>query len=435
MVLVGLVPLLVAGPAVGPGPVRSAVGGIRLAAAEAEPAADEPDAPPEHVAVDAAHRLFLGRGATDVERDRWTPTVAWGDRVALARALAVSDEWVGTRVDALYRQVLGRAAEPGGRAHWVGYVADGGTVEAVSALLHGSDEYLDRVGGTTEAVVRAWYESLLERTPDADGLAYWTGRVEGGLPRHEAVSGFLDSVESRRDRVRRTYHDVLGRGPDPAGLAFWTGALLDLGDVVLAAELAASDEWYRRATGEAPPPAPARGRGTGHAPVARHGGVVVHHPVLAGERVGFHEAGHDGARPLAAEPTAVGPFVLPSRGRPTGPTTSADVVVLPDAEVRAPVTGVVVAAEDYLLYCRHPDARLLLAPDGDPDLLLAVLHVTGLLVEPGDRVQAGVTPIAERATPLPFTSQIDRYGATPSWPHVHLELFDPDVPDEDPLSC
>ena len=84
-----------------------------------------------------------------------------------------------------------------------------------------------------------------------------------------------------------------------------------------------------------------------------------------------------------------------------------------------------IAVDPYLLYDRHPDTRIVIQPDGRPDLELVVLHVTGHAVAVGDRVVAGVTPIAASSTPLPFESQIDRFTMAEigrATPHVHLEM-------------
>jgi hypothetical protein len=53
----------------------------------------------------------------------------------------------------------------------------------------------------------------------------------------------------------------------------------------------------------------------------------------------------------------------------------------------------------------------------------------GLTVAVGDRVEAGVTQVAERATVLPFDSQVDEFTAEPSNPHVHVEVIDLSIPD------
>ncbi len=66
-------------------------------------------------------------------------------------------------------------------------------------------------------------------------------------------------------------------------------------------------------------------------------------------------------------------------------------------------------------------------PDGRPDLEVKLLHIQGVAVEAGDRVEAGDV-IAANATLFPFQSQIDRLTGDPSWPHVHLEVVDPSIP-------
>jgi len=57
-------------------------------------------------------------------------------------------------------------------------------------------------------------------------------------------------------------------------------------------------------------------------------------------------------------------FVLPSRGRGTGSTTATDVVLRKGTKVASPVSGKVVATTDYRLYCRRPDTRIILRPQG-----------------------------------------------------------------------
>ncbi|MEZ5342180.1 MAG: hypothetical protein R2706_12250 [Acidimicrobiales bacterium] len=56
---------------------------------------------------------------------------------------------------------------------------------------------------------------------------------------------------------------------------------------------------------------------------------------------------------------------------------------------------------------------------------MKVLHIDGVQVVKGDRAVAGITVLAPRARVLPFGSQVDDLTATPSWPHVHIEVVDP----------
>lgn len=157
--------------------------------------------------------------------------------------------------------------------------------------------------------------------------------------------------------------------------------------------------------------------------------VVLLHPSNRVERVGFHESNHDGARQMEPSATAVNPLVLESRSRDTGSRTAADVVVDPNSEIRAPVTGTVIRAGGYILYCKHNDGFVVIEPDSHPGWEVKVLHISGVAVTKGDRVEAGVTVLAPAPTPLPFDSQVDEFTAEPSWPHVHIEIVDPSIPD------
>jgi hypothetical protein len=164
------------------------------------------------------------------------------------------------------------------------------------------------------------------------------------------------------------------------------------------------------------------------APLATTAGITLNHPAARVERVGFHQSNHEGAQPLTALPTAAAPFTLEARERLTNGQTAADVVIDPTVEVRAPVTGRVKRAGTYTLYCRHSDDYVVIAPDAKPAWEVKMLHIDGVRVRSGDRVEAGVTVIAPRATQLPFESQVDELRTVdPAWPHVHIEVVDPSI--------
>ena len=164
-------------------------------------------------------------------------------------------------------------------------------------------------------------------------------------------------------------------------------------------------------------------------PYATVGPVTLHHPSDHVEAVGFHQSGHDGAQHQAAAPSAARPFVMEDRDRDTDPAGAADIVVEPDRALRVPVTGTVVRAGSYTLYCDHVDEYAVIEPDGRPGWEVKVLHVEGLAIARGQWVEAGVTPLAARARVLPFPSQVEESTGSPPWPHVHVEVVDPSVPD------
>jgi hypothetical protein len=163
-------------------------------------------------------------------------------------------------------------------------------------------------------------------------------------------------------------------------------------------------------------------------PFASAGGVTLRHPASRVELVGFHQSNHEGARQQTVLPGAIRPRTLPTRERLTTARTAADVVVDPAKQIRAPVTGRVKRAGTYVLYCKYSDDYLVIEPDSHPGWEVKVLHIDHEIPKVGDRVVAGETVIAHRATKLPFESDVDELTASPHWPHVHIEVVDPSIP-------
>jgi murein DD-endopeptidase MepM/ murein hydrolase activator NlpD len=158
------------------------------------------------------------------------------------------------------------------------------------------------------------------------------------------------------------------------------------------------------------------------------------------ELVGFHESSSAAAlrmtpaHPVVSEHAGVGAdapgddgpvMILPTRGRAGAPTSAIDLAVAPGVEVPAPVTGEVVEVADFSLYGRTRDVLVRIRAADDPSIVVTAMHLVDPMVEVGDQVEAGVTPIAGSARQLPFDSQIDRFTAAyrgQAGPHVHLEV-------------
>ena len=179
----------------------------------------------------------------------------------------------------------------------------------------------------------------------------------------------------------------------------------------------------------APVPPPRVVTGRSWTPFAVVGPVTLTLPASAVERVGFHESNHDGARQLEPLGDGVATVTLETRERGTGSRTAADVVVDPETEIRAPVSGTVKRAGTYVLYCDYSDDFAVIEPHDRPGWEVKVLHIDGVRVRRGQRVTAGETVLAGRATRLPFESQVDEVTAEPAWPHVHIEVVDPTIRD------
>lgn len=174
----------------------------------------------------------------------------------------------------------------------------------------------------------------------------------------------------------------------------------------------------------------AAGRAMHLPPFAAAGGVTLRQPSTDVELIGFHESNHEGARQLEPMASAPPTATLDSRERSAASRSAADVVMHPDRPVRTPVSGTVVRAGTYVLYCDHRDDYAVIEPDERPGWEVKLLHIDGVRVGAGDRVEAGSTILASGPTPLPFESQVDERSADRDWPHVHLEVVDPSIPNE-----
>lgn len=168
---------------------------------------------------------------------------------------------------------------------------------------------------------------------------------------------------------------------------------------------------------------------TDRQPFAAVGGVTLYGPADQIRAAGFHESANTQALEMRELDSPLETMVMESRGRGTGGHTAADMAVYPDEMIYSPVTGTVVDARAYKLYCKYDDNVVIIEPDAAPDRQVKVLHLTGLLIENGERVIAGKTPIASGPTPLPFSSQIDGYVENSTNTHVHIETVDLDLVD------
>ncbi len=183
----------------------------------------------------------------------------------------------------------------------------------------------------------------------------------------------------------------------------------------------------RKPTTTTTAPKPRAVMNTNFGPFLQSEGIVLNYPTRFVERVGFHESNKAGSRFLGVLPSAGDVFDLPSRERRTNARTAADVLSEPRGEVRAPVTGRVLRAGTYTLYCKYTDSYLVIEPDAHPGFEVKLLHITNLVVGVGQRVDAGVTTVAAYPTRLPFKSQVEDWSTAPVWPHVHLEVDDPTI--------
>lgn len=286
--------------------------------------------------------------------------------------------------------------------------------------------------------------------------------------RPERVGDLERERELRRERYRaRRKSRARPRSSAPLGLALLT-ALAALALVVAGhgrPEPPPRAEAGAAAPAEAAPtaqPAPAEYRRSEPTPIfASYRSLRLHLPVPHGSlsALAFHQASNDKALSMethlpfadmseaaklktAAKYTytvdggfddvaglLTGPALRLWRSNRTGPADRcADVGAVPGTPVYAPVTGTVMLVRTYDLYKKHSDFEIHIRPDGWPDVDCVLIHVDDVLVEPGNRVLAGLTPLAEvRRLSDRVPHQLGTYVAG-GGDHVHVQLNRLDVP-------
>ncbi len=209
-----------------------------------------PDPEPTRNLVRALYLDFLGRAPSDAEMTNWTTRLMNRTITAfgVATELSRSDEWISTVITDFYRNTLNREPDAEGLQGWISAARSGMPVAQIASAFYASPEYFSTTG---ESDYRTWvsdlYLKLLLRAPDESGLDGWVNALNQGMRRDELAFGFYQSPETLSVRVNALYVKFLGRDGEPAGIQNWMPFVARQGDLVLAAAIAGSPEYFNRA--------------------------------------------------------------------------------------------------------------------------------------------------------------------------------------------
>ena len=139
--------------------------------------------------VEAVYRAVLDRNADSGGLSWWTGNLNGAElsRLQVVQGIRNSPEHFGQEIDVFYATLLGRAADPQGRAYWVKQLENGTREEQIAFDFLDSPEYLSK---GDKYFVDAMYLSLLGRSFDATGEAYWLNELgddSSGAPTHAAA--------------------------------------------------------------------------------------------------------------------------------------------------------------------------------------------------------------------------------------------------------
>jgi uncharacterized delta-60 repeat protein len=152
-----------------------------------------------------------------------------------------------TLVAHYYQGILGRDADASGKAFWVSEAQRFATLGAdprevyyvMANYFFNSAEYLAANRIDAEFITDL-YETFLNRAPDANGFAFWSGQISSGTPRYVVLLSFMFSPEFQAfttgifgdatarpeiNVVMDLYRGILNRLPDTDAFNFWVGQL------------------------------------------------------------------------------------------------------------------------------------------------------------------------------------------------------------------
>jgi hypothetical protein len=118
-------------------------------------------------------------------------------------------------VGSLYNNILGRQADPSGQQYWENQLNTGATTtQDMLNNFAGSQEYQNLYKSDPTKAVSGLYQAALDRTPEAEGLKYWTGQAQQGMNPNQIASQFASSPEfQNRNAIFNSYLNYTGEAP------------------------------------------------------------------------------------------------------------------------------------------------------------------------------------------------------------------------------
>ncbi|HMJ75216.1 MAG TPA: DUF4214 domain-containing protein, partial [Iamia sp.] len=144
----------------------------------------------------------------DLVNGRVTPT-------HLITTLAHAPAWAKRRepVIRLYQAFFHRQPDLAGLTYWVQQLNAGAPLYKVAASFSSSPEFKAVYGNVSNgAFVGLVYGNVLQRKPDAAGLAYWTTELGHGLSRGDLMTKFSESAEGRTVLAPQVDPTLIGLG-------------------------------------------------------------------------------------------------------------------------------------------------------------------------------------------------------------------------------
>jgi autotransporter-associated beta strand protein len=205
-----------------------------------------PNLSPNERFVSEAFVALLGRDPDANDLSAFAALLDQGySRLQFVTDIQHTPEYYYHTVDSFYRDILGRAADATGLQGGALFLAAGGPQDKLKAILYGSPEYLEKVGGTTDAFLTAMFPDLTGQPLDATTQGLLNDQLSVEVSRSALALDLLRTPAASQAQVNQCFATYLGRQPGPAEMAVHSGYIqatnapeLDL------AVILASDEFF-----------------------------------------------------------------------------------------------------------------------------------------------------------------------------------------------
>jgi len=127
----------------------------------------------------------------------------------------------------LYQAFFHRVPDLNGLNYWVKKRQGGTKLSVIAASFAGSNEFKTAYGNVDDTTfVTLVYSNVLQRKPDAPGLAHWVAKMAGGMSRGDVMVAFSESNEGKRFLAPEVDATLVGLGMLHAmpSKALWTQA-------------------------------------------------------------------------------------------------------------------------------------------------------------------------------------------------------------------
>ncbi len=181
--------------------------------------------------VEQVFRDVLGREGDSAGVEWWSETLdntaeySQGDVIEAFVESSEFQQGAGA-VARLYHGLLDRSPDYCGWNYWLTQVNSGTSMLDITRSFLVSSEFLDVAPSDDTAFLTNLYEEILDRVPDAPGLAYWVNQMNLGMEKADVITGFLTSSELKANTsgsvaIDLFYLGLLDQDVDASGASNW----------------------------------------------------------------------------------------------------------------------------------------------------------------------------------------------------------------------